>query len=66
MTIEEAMPATGITGIIEKTHGAIESAMEFIEDRESPWIPFYLGKAWAYLDILLDAERKDAVNNETD
>lgn len=56
MTIEEAMPETGI---IEKTHGAIESAMEFIEDRESPWIPFYLGKAWAYLDILLDAERKD-------
>ena len=56
MTREEAMPETGI---IEKTHGAIESAMEFIEDRESPWIPFYLGKAWAYLDILLDAERKE-------
>lgn len=56
MDEEGAMPATGI---IEKTHGAIESAMEFMEDRESPWIPFYLGKAWAYLDILLDAEQKE-------
>lgn len=49
--------------IIEAAQNSIDSAMEMHtvngQDPLDPWVPFYLGKAWAYLDVALGGEKED-------
>ena len=50
--------------IIEAARGALDNAMDMHtvngDDPHDPWLPFYLGKAWAYLDVALGGEKEDA------
>ena len=47
--------------IIEAAQNSIDSAMEMRtangDDPNDPWVAFYLGKAWAYLDVALGGEK---------
>ena len=48
--------------IIEAAQKSIDDAMEMLTESDAlnnPWMPFYLGKAWAYLDVALGGEKKD-------
>ena len=46
--------------ILEYARKSIDDAMDMDivndNDPHDPWIPFYLGKAWAYLSIALGGE----------
>ena len=49
--------------IIEAAQRSIDSAMEVRtvngDDLNDQWVAFYLGKAWAYLDIFREREKED-------
>ena len=48
--------------IIEAAQKSIDDAMEMLTGNDAlnnPWMPFYLGKTWAYLDVDLGGERED-------
>ena len=49
--------------LIENAIVSLDNAMEMHtvndQDPHDPWVPFYLGKAWAYLDVALGGERED-------
>ena len=49
--------------IIELAQKSIGDALDMGtvngDDPHDPWMPFFLGKAWAYLDVALGGERED-------
>lgn len=49
--------------LIEEAFEAVNGAMEMLTSdmmANEPWIPFYIGKAWAFLDQLMNEnEEKD-------
>ena len=49
--------------ILELARKSIDDAMDMgtvnDNDPHDPWIPFYLGKAWAYLSVALGGEGED-------
>ena len=46
--------------IIEAARESLDNAMDMHtvngDDPHDPWLPFYFGKAWAYLDVALGGE----------
>ena len=50
--------------VIKASQDALDDAMTVLGDCEMPkpnniWLPFYLGKAWAYLDAALGGEKEE-------
>ena len=47
---------------IKAAQDALDDAMAVADDAgtsSSAWLPFYLGKAWAYLDAALGGEKEE-------
>lgn len=45
--------------LVKMARESLDDAMEMIDnfsDQTSCWIPFYIGKAWAYLDAAYEAK----------
>lgn len=42
--------------LIEEAFEAVDGAMEMLIDMKAneSWISFYIGKAWAYLDLIMN------------
>lgn len=41
--------------LIKEAFEAVDSAIEMLTSdikENEPWVPFYIGKAWAYLDLI--------------
>ncbi len=52
--------------LIKGAFEAVNDAMEMLTSEakyNEPWIPFYMGKAWAFLDQLMD-EKEESVDEQ--
>lgn len=48
--------------LIEEAFEAINGAMEMFTsemEHNEPWIPFYIGKAWTCLDLLMNEKAEE-------
>ena len=47
--------------LIEEAFEAVDGAMEMLIDMKAnePWVPFYIGKAWTYLDLLMNENAEE-------
>lgn len=47
--------------MIKEAFEAVNGAMEMLIDMKAnePWISFYIGKAWAYLDLIMNENAEE-------
>ena len=47
--------------LIKEAFEAVNSAIEMLIDMKGndPWISFYIGKAWAYLDLIMNENAEE-------
>lgn len=48
--------------LIEEAFEAVDGAMEMLTSEakyNEPWISFYIGRAWAYLDLIMNENAEE-------